>query len=263
MFKKALKILVGSVLGFLGVLFVMSYILLFVFTGTEPISHMALTSKNKCEPDMYSEVTHVNFVERDLYLPSKHLHACHPIDVSTSFDYDPASVSLVGVLPNFNAPEFKPGIYLEKEDEIRIYFRGSRPDINEIDPMIKLGFSDLEKRFNHILNIKLKRNGKEIAKYDEGKKTAYGLTFYKTNATGAFAKDLYVHKNDKGKVNFMLECYNEDKKPTPTVFYCSSISENLYDNVSFKYGFTLKHIESAERIDQMVKEIVKEATIAK
>jgi len=261
--KKALKVLVGFVLGAFAVLFVMAYILLFAVTGTEPISQMARGFQNRCESDLSKETTLVNFVERDLYLPSKHLHACYPLDMSTSFDYDPASVSLVGLLPDFSIPNFEPEIYLEKEDEIRIHFTGSRPDINEVDPMIKLGFSDLEKSFNYMTNVKLNRDGQKIAKYDEGQKTDYGLTFYKTNATGTFAKYLYVHRNDAGKIDFMIECYNKDKKPAPRVFYCSSVSESLYDNVSFKYGFTLKHIADAERIDRMVKDIVQDTVEAK
>ena len=61
----------------------------------------------------------------------------------------------------------------------------------------------------------------------------------------------------------MIECYNKDKKPAPRVFYFSSVSESLYDNVSFKYGFTLKHIADAERIDRMVKDIVQDTVEAK
>ena len=248
--------LLKSILIVFVVVFANVYMFMFAVTGTEPISQIARGFQNRCEPDLSKETTLVNFVKRDLYLPSKHLHACYPLDMSTSFDYDPASVSLVGLLPDFSIPDFEPGIYLEKEDEIRIHFTGSRPDINEVDPMFKLGFSDLEKSFNRMTNVKLNHDGQKVAKYDEGQKTDYGLTFYKTNATGTFAQDLYVHRNDAGKIDFMIECYNKDKKPAPRVFYCSSVSENLYDNVSFKYGFTLKHIADAERINLMVNNIV-------
>ncbi|PZP56945.1 MAG: hypothetical protein DI586_02010 [Micavibrio aeruginosavorus] len=259
-FFKRLAIFIAGIFCFL--LFVF-YGLLFAVTGSEPLTQIARGFQNKCEADLAKETTLVNFVERDLYLSSKHLHACYPLDMSTSFDYDPASVSLVGILPDFSVPNFEPGIYLEKEDEIRIHFTGSRPDINKIDPMIKLGFSDLEKNFQYMMNVKLNRDGQKIAKYDEGQKTNFGLTFYKTNATGTFAKDLYVHENSAGKVDFMIECYNKDKKPTPPVLYCSSVSENLYDNISFKYAFTLKHIVEAEKIDALVKKIVQDATAPK
>lgn len=261
--KKFLKKFVVFISGVFGFLVVLFYFFLFAVTGTEPLTQIARGLQNKCDIDLKKDVTVINFVERQLYLPSKHIAGCYPVDMSTSFDYDPASVSLVGILPGFTVPDFKPGTYLEYDDEIRIHFTGSRPDISKIDPMIKLGFSDLEKSFQALGKATLNLDGQKIAKYEDPVETDFGLIFYKTRATGTFAKDMYVHKNADGKIDFMVECYNKDKKPTPRVLYCSSVSESLYDNVSFKYGFTLKHISHAAEIDKLVKTIVHEATTPK
>ena len=232
------------------------YGFLFAITGSEPLTLIARGFQNKCAADLTKDTTLVNFVEHNLYFPSKHIHDCYPLDMSTSYDYDPAWVSLVGALPDFGVPEYKVGVYLENEDEIRINFLGTRPDINKIDPGIKLGFTDLDKKFNYMVSVKLNHEGSKVAKYDEGQRTDYGLTFYKTNATGTFAQDLYVHQNDAGKIDFMIECYNKDKKPAPRALSCSSVAESLYDNVTFNYNFTLKHIQDAKNIDRMVKDIV-------
>ena len=257
--KRALELVRKIILAALYFVLVLAFMLIFFIIGTLPISQIVRGMYNKCDADLTQEFTLVNLVERQLHLPSKHLHACHPLDMSTSFDYDPASVSLVFVLPDFSVPDYKPESYLEKEDELRIYFTGSRSDINEVDPTIKLGFPDLDERLNFMINIKLNRDGQRIAKYDEGIYTGFNLTFYKTNAVGRNAKDLYVHKDKKGEVNFILECNNKDMKPEPRFFYCSSMSENLYDNVSFKYVFALKNIDDAERIDKIVKEVMNNA----
>lgn len=241
----------------------MLYGVMYALGGHEPFSHMKRAAQAKCAPDLSREVTHIDFVGRDLYLPSRHMHQCIRLDFSSYLDHDPASVSLVGMLPGFSVPDFVPSDYLKNEDEVRIHFSGSSRDPQGNVPAAEEKLIDLDAEFKRLLATKIKKDGGVVPRYEEGRAVNGGLVFYKTKATGQFAKDLYVHRDENQKVDFMIECYNRNKQPPPSVLYCASVEESLYDNVTYKYAFTLKHIAQAQEIDRLVNIIVQDAKVPK
>lgn len=202
-------------------------------------------TKGRC--DLSGQVSKIDFVGHNLRIPVGYIRDCYPIDTSTKYDFDPASITLDAILPDMT---FVDGRSEDRRvfgpNELRIYLHGSRPDIEKIDPHIKITRNKLE------FSIYTYKDGKRIQAYVEAEKLPNGVTHYEKEPSYPHnLNDAYVYKDGSGEIRFIIRCGMKH-----SVCGCNSEYEDLFDNVSFKYCFSKDYLPQVMEIDSKVNKLL-------
>ena len=224
--------------------------LFFVFcliSGYSPLMAFQLFAQGRC--DLSGQVSEIDFVGHTLRIPVGHIRDCYPIDASTKYDFDPASITLDAILPDMTFVDVR------SEDrrvfgpnELRIYLHGSRPDIGKIDPHVKVTKDKLD------FSIYTYKNGQRVQAYVEAEKLPNGLIKYRKEPSYPHnLNDAYVYKDGSGEIRFIIRCGKKH-----SVCGCDSEYEDLFDNVSFKYCFGKDYLPQAIEIDTKVNKLLQE-----
>jgi hypothetical protein len=225
---------------------IMSIVVALIYTfsnGRTPIWWFSALTKSSCNTS--TGIAHINFVDNELFVPSKAIGACSAWDKSTRYDYIPAVMEIYLSLSDFKPLKAKDQINDNIQDgELRIYLEGKRRDIDQIDPYLTISETKLEfsaftekdpfkKAYNYI-----GKSDMDVLHYQPVRSTSY--------------QDKYIYYNEARDLEFIVECGMKY-----SICECTSNHESLFENVTFRYCYNQAHIDDAVRIDRKVKEFLK------
>lgn len=201
-----------------------------------------------CNIDQSQNITHVEFVGRNLNLPTKQIKECSrnpPMDFFGDETF--AYISLAGSFHDFSPLQNEEKLnYYDNENALVIDIKGA---IQTSDyPLINS--SDLEKEFESLMIATDMVEGKNVPRYQAGEKLQNNMTVYKGNALFG---DVYVHRTGGGNIDLIFNCEKENVRFYPR---CKSRGVNIYDNVNYNYDFALIHVHDALNIDKLVRSVV-------
>ncbi|MGZ9108973.1 MAG: hypothetical protein ACXW4B_09160 [Micavibrio sp.] len=193
-----------------------------------------ISSKNNCTISK-GEISAVRFEGHKLYIPTAYVKKCEP--EIKDHEWSEPYIILSATLPHFlpDGKNTKEGPILE--NEVRVFFHGLHTFEYDIR---KRESTDLEINFLERINSGV---------YGHAEPSDFALTKYAYRSTNPFEGDLYVHKDQDGKIDFMIECHASK--------FCTSISERFYSNVNYSYSFHPENLSQVTEIDRWAKNMAR------
>lgn len=246
MIKKIFKIitiifsvLIGAVLG-----------IILVFVDWPTLIKVKIYGR--CPSETIDNVRAIDFLGYKLSVPDKLVTECFAYTTPDLGGYDPATVTLDAKLPDFTPLEGIewPKIY-KSDDQIRIAISGYEIE----DKHDGVNDFSLSKSFENDISRKNRKNGEPI--YSKSNKMSYGFEHYISNkSVPIYSGDFYVAKDEKGNIDFYLQCF-ENKEKHHRYWNCDSNDFILKSGISYRYYYNSQHLPDARKIDQKIKEMIK------